>query len=117
MEPDQFNLVFSAVCFFISVGGAIVSGFFCIRMLKDAREEEKKEKERELSASALQQRFAPCAGHVPPQLQQHEPRHHASLVPPDVLPRPSSSPSSSQGTGTRKHRRKRQRRKPQTLSR
>lgn len=51
MEPDQFNLVFSAVCFFISVGGAIVSGFFCIRMLKDAREEEKKEKERELSAN------------------------------------------------------------------
>lgn len=51
MEPDQFNLVFSAVCFFISVGGAIVSGFYCIRMLKDAREEEKKEKERELSAN------------------------------------------------------------------
>ena len=51
MEPDQFNLVFSAVCFFISVGGAIVSGFFCIRMLKDAREEEKKDKERELSAT------------------------------------------------------------------
>lgn len=51
MEPDQFNLVFSAICFFISVGGAIVSGFFCIRMLKDAREEEKKEKERELSAN------------------------------------------------------------------
>lgn len=51
MEPDQFNLVFSAVCFFISVGGAIVSGFFCIRTLKDAREEEKKEKERELSAN------------------------------------------------------------------
>lgn len=51
MEPDQFNLVFSAVCIFISVGGAIVSGFFCIRMLKDAREEEKKEKERELSAN------------------------------------------------------------------
>lgn len=51
MEPDQFNLVFTAVCFFISVGGAIVSGFFCIRMLKDAREEEKKEKERELSAN------------------------------------------------------------------
>ena len=51
MEPDQFNLVFSAVCFFISVAGAIVSGFFCVRMLKDAREEEKKEKERELSAN------------------------------------------------------------------
>ena len=51
MEPEQFNLVFSAVCFFISVAGAIVSGFFCVRMLKDAREEEKKEKERELSAN------------------------------------------------------------------
>lgn len=51
MEPDQFNLVFNAICFFISVAGAIVSGFFCIRTLKDAREEEKKEKERELSAN------------------------------------------------------------------
>lgn len=51
MEPDQINLVFSAVCFFISVAGAIVSGIFCFRMLKDAREEEKKEKERELSAN------------------------------------------------------------------
>lgn len=46
MEPDQFNLVFNAICFFISVAGAIVSGFFCFRMLKDAREEEKKEKGR-----------------------------------------------------------------------
>lgn len=51
MEPDQFNLIFNAICFFISAAGAIVSGFFCIRMLKDAREEEKKEKERELSAN------------------------------------------------------------------
>lgn len=55
MEPNQFNLVFNAVCFFISVAGAIVSGFFCFRTLKDAREEEKKEKEeeeeRELSAN------------------------------------------------------------------
>lgn len=51
MEPDQINLVFSAICFFISVAGAIVSGIFCFRMLKDAREEEKKEKERELSAN------------------------------------------------------------------
>lgn len=51
MEPDQFNLIFNAICFFISVAGAIVSGFFCFRTLKDAREEEKKEKERELSAN------------------------------------------------------------------
>lgn len=51
MEPDQINLVFSAICFFISVAGAIVSGIFCFRMLKDDREEEKKEKERELSAN------------------------------------------------------------------
>ncbi|WP_296245135.1 hypothetical protein [uncultured Rothia sp.] len=52
MEPDQFKLVFNAVCFFISVAGAIVSGFFCFRMLKDAREEEKKEKEEERELSA-----------------------------------------------------------------
>lgn len=51
MEPDQFNLVFNAVCLFISVAGAIVAGMFYFRTLKDAREEEKKEKERELSAN------------------------------------------------------------------
>lgn len=51
MEPDQFNLVFNAICFFISVAGAIVSGMFYFRTLKDAREEKKKEKERELSAN------------------------------------------------------------------
>lgn len=51
MEPDQFNLVFNAVCFFISVSGAIVSGFFCFRTLKDSWEEKKEEKERELSAN------------------------------------------------------------------
>lgn len=51
MEPDQFNLVFNAVCFFISVAGAIVSGFFCFRTLKDSWEEKKEEKERELSAN------------------------------------------------------------------
>lgn len=49
MEPDQFNLVFNAVCLFISVAGAIVAGMFYFRTLKDAREE--KEKERELSAN------------------------------------------------------------------
>lgn len=49
MEPDQFNLVFTAICLFISVAGAIVSGMFYFGMLKDARE--KKEKERELSAN------------------------------------------------------------------
>lgn len=51
MEPDQFNLVFTAVCLFISVAGAIVSGFFCFRTLKDSWEEKKEEKERELSAN------------------------------------------------------------------
>lgn len=51
MEPDQFNLVFNAVCFFISVAGAIVSGIFCFRTLKDSWEEKKEEKERELSAN------------------------------------------------------------------
>ena len=53
MEPDQFKLVFNAVCFFISVAGAIVSGFFCFRTLKDSWEEKKEEKakERELSAN------------------------------------------------------------------
>lgn len=51
MEPDQFNLVFNAACFFISVAGAIVSGFFCFRTLKDSWEEKKEEKERELSAN------------------------------------------------------------------
>lgn len=51
MEPDQFNLVFNAVCFFISVAGAIVSGMFYFRTLKDSWEEKKEEKERELSAN------------------------------------------------------------------
>lgn len=51
MEPNQFNLVFNAVCLFISVAGAIVSGIFCFRTLKDSREEKKEEKERELSAN------------------------------------------------------------------
>lgn len=51
MEPDQFNLVFNAICFFISVAGAIVSGIFCFRTLKDSWEEKKEEKERELSAN------------------------------------------------------------------
>lgn len=51
MEPNQFNLVFNAVCFFISVAGAIVSGMFYFRTLKDSWEEKKEEKERELSAN------------------------------------------------------------------
>ena len=51
MEPNQFNLVFNAVCFFISVAGAIVSGFFCFRTFKDSWEEKKEEKERELLAN------------------------------------------------------------------
>lgn len=52
MEPDQFNLVFTAICLFISVAGAIVSGMFYFGMLKDAREEKKKEKEKERELSA-----------------------------------------------------------------
>ena len=51
MEPGQFNLVFNAICFFISVAGAIVSGIFYFRTLKDSWEEKKEEKERELSAN------------------------------------------------------------------
>ena len=51
MDNEQFTLIFNAICFFISVAGAIVSGFFCFRTLKDSWEEKKeeKEKERELS--------------------------------------------------------------------
>ena len=53
MDNEQFTLIFNAVCFFISVAGAIVSGFFCFKSLKDSWEEKKeeKEKERELSAN------------------------------------------------------------------
>ena len=53
MEPDQFKLVFNAVCFVISVAGAIVSGFFCFKSLKDSWEYEKEEnaKESELSTN------------------------------------------------------------------
>lgn len=53
MDNEQFTLIFTAICFFISVAGAIVSGFFCFRTLKDSWEEKKeeKEKERELSAN------------------------------------------------------------------
>lgn len=53
MDNEQFTLIFNAVCFFISVAGAIVSGIFCFRTLKDSWEEKKeeKEKERELSAN------------------------------------------------------------------
>lgn len=53
MDNEQFTLIFNAVCFFISVAGAIVSGIFCFRTLKDSWEEKKEEKakERELSAN------------------------------------------------------------------
>ena len=53
MEPDQFKLVFNAVCFGISVTAAFISGIFCFLVTKDAWEEKKeeKEKERELSAN------------------------------------------------------------------
>lgn len=53
MEPDQFKLVFTAVCFFLSCTAATISGVFCFLTLKDSWEEKKeeKEKERELSAN------------------------------------------------------------------
>ena len=53
MDNEQFTLIFNAICFFISVAGAIVSGIFCFRTLKDSWEEKKEEKakERELSAN------------------------------------------------------------------
>lgn len=50
MEPEQLQLIFSFTCLFISVAGAIVSGFFCFKTFKDSWEYEK-EKERELSAN------------------------------------------------------------------
>lgn len=49
MEPDQFKLVFNAVCFGASVTAAGISGLFCFLVTKDAWEEKKKE--RELSAN------------------------------------------------------------------
>lgn len=52
MDNEQFTLIFNAICFFISVAGAIVSGFFCFRTLKDSWEEKKKEKEKERELSA-----------------------------------------------------------------
>lgn len=51
MEPDQFKLVFNAVCFGASVTAAFISGLFCFLVTKDAWEEKKEEKERELSAN------------------------------------------------------------------
>lgn len=51
MEPDQFKLVFNAVCFGASVTAAFISGLFCLLVTKDAWEEKKEEKERELSAN------------------------------------------------------------------
>ena len=51
MEPDQFKLVFNAVCFGASVTAAFISGIFCLLVTKDAWEEKKEEKERELSAN------------------------------------------------------------------
>lgn len=49
MEPDQFKLVFNAVCFGASVTAAGISGLFCFLVTKDSWEEKKKE--RELSAN------------------------------------------------------------------
>ena len=44
MEPDQFKLVFNAVCFGASVTAAYISGIFCYLVTKDSWEEKKKEK-------------------------------------------------------------------------
>lgn len=63
MEPDQFNLVFNAVCFFISVVGAIVSGLFCFRTLKDSWEEKKEEKEKRARAIGESGRGRPRRPH------------------------------------------------------
>lgn len=52
MEPDQFNLVFNAVCFGASVTAAFISGLFCFLVTKDSWEEKKKEKEKERKLSA-----------------------------------------------------------------
>lgn len=46
MEPDQFKLVFNAVCFGASVTAAGISGLFCFLVTKDAWEEKKEEKEK-----------------------------------------------------------------------
>lgn len=51
MEPDQFKLVFNAACFGASVTAAFISGLFCFLVTKDAWEEKKEEKERELSTN------------------------------------------------------------------
>lgn len=49
MEPDQFKLVFNAVCFGASVTAAFISGLFCFLVTKDAWEEKKEEKEKSAS--------------------------------------------------------------------
>lgn len=51
MDNEQFTLIFNAVCFFISVAAAIVSGFFCFKSLKDSWEYEKEEKAKESELS------------------------------------------------------------------
>ena len=44
MEPDQFKLVFNAVCFGASVTAAFISGLFCLLVTKDAWEEKKRKR-------------------------------------------------------------------------
>ena len=51
MEPDQFKLVFNAVCFGASVTAAFISGIFCFKSLKDSWEYEKEEKAKESELS------------------------------------------------------------------
>lgn len=51
MDNEQFTLIFNAVCFVISVAGAIVSGIFCFKSLKDSWEYEKEEKAKESELS------------------------------------------------------------------
>lgn len=51
MDNEQFTLIFNAICFFISVAGAIVSGFYYFEARKNLRaykeEQEKKKKSEE----------------------------------------------------------------------
>lgn len=46
MEPDQFNLVFNAVCCCISVISAIVAGAYGLEAHKDFQEYKKAEAEK-----------------------------------------------------------------------
>lgn len=63
MEPDQFKLVFNAVCFGASVTAAGISGLFCFLVTKDAWEEKKEEKEKRARAIGESGRGRPRRPH------------------------------------------------------